>query len=36
MGDFQMFGCFKSLLLNVGRLYEEEKPRIVDGTFEIF
>lgn len=36
MGAFQMFSCFKSLLLNLGRLYKEEKPRILDGTFEIF
>lgn len=36
LGAFQMFGCFKSLLLNTTELCKKEKPRILDGTFKIF
>lgn len=36
MGAFQMFSCFKSLLLSSGKLWKKEKPRILGGTFEIF
>lgn len=36
MGAVQMLSCFKSFLLNIGSLYKEENPRILNGTSQTF